>query len=140
MPRRRDRTTSTRRTSPVSRTMAGALLHVAARSSLRTKPRRQHGWGVYKNSLTFNAETAHSKWTKHPKTVCDDNLKKQVSRGMKKSDVLRREWRLKTEALLHFTVAAASKSKIKKRQTGGNSEYGSRWIAYPVIILCEEAL
>lgn len=104
-------------------------------------PGGSDGWGVYKNSLVFNAETAHSKWTAHPMTVCDQNLKKQVANGMTRRDVLRREWRLQTQAVLYFTVAADSKSRIKKRKTGGGStEFGSKAIYYPVKVLCEEAL
>ena len=103
-------------------------------------PAGSNGWGVYKNSLLFDAETAHSRWTAHPMTVCDQNMKKQIANGMKKSDVLRREWKLQTQAVLYFTVAANTKSRIKKGQTGGSSEYGTRSLAYPVVVLCEEAL
>lgn len=103
-------------------------------------PGGSDGWGVYKTSVQFYAETAHSKWTVHPKTVCDENLKKQVANGMKRSDVLRRDWKLQTHAVLHFTVGVDSKNRIKKKKTGGSSEYGSRKLAYPVVVLCEEAL
>lgn len=104
-------------------------------------PAGSDGWGVYRNSLVFDAETAHSRWTTHPLTVCDQNMKKQVANGMRKSDVLRRQWKLQTQAVLYFTVAADSKSRIRKRTTGGGStEYGSKAIHYPVIVVCEEAL
>lgn len=104
-------------------------------------PAGSDGWGVYKKSLSVSAGTANTTWATHPKKACDDNLKEQVAKGAKRSDVLRRDWKVTAHAVLYFNVAVDSKSRIKKRNTSkSSSEYGSTNIYYPVTILCEAAL
>ena len=104
-------------------------------------PNGSDGWGVYKKSLAISAGTANTTWGLDPVGACRENLNKQVANGMKRSDVLRREWKVQAYATLYFNVAADSRSRIKKRKTSkGSSEYGSRSIHYPVVVLCEEAL
>lgn len=104
-------------------------------------PNGSDGWGVYKKNLLVRAATENTSWALDPVAACKDNLKKQVANGLKKSDVLRREWKVKAYANLYFNVAVDSKSRIKNRKTSKKtSEFGSRGIHYPVIVLCEEAL
>jgi len=95
------------------------------------------GWGVYKKSIKLPIELNKTRWWTSPGAACDLNLKKQMQKGMSKSDVLKKEWKVTAKAKILFVVAADSKAHNRKDKHDRKSiSSGSRLIAYSVPVVC----
>jgi hypothetical protein len=95
------------------------------------------GWGVYKKSLSPTIKISDSNWVTAPKKLCENNLAKKVAGGMKKEDVLRKEWKLTAKATLGFHVLGMSKDQARKGKFSALSVDSASWsILYPVAVVC----
>jgi opacity protein-like surface antigen len=95
------------------------------------------GWGVYKKSLSPTIKISDSTWVTAPKKLCEDNLAKKVASGMKKDDVLKKEWTLTAKATLGFHVLGMSKDQARKGKFSAKSVDAASWsILYPVNVVC----
>jgi hypothetical protein len=98
---------------------------------------RDAGWGVYKKSLEPTIKISDTNWTTSPKRLCEENLAKKVAGGMKKEDVLKKEWKLTAQATLGFHVLGMSKDQARKGKFGSNSaDSASDSIIYLVPVVC----
>lgn len=104
----------------------------------QSSPARSKGWGVYKKSITFEADLKKTHWWGTPGKACRDNLKKQMAKGMRKQAVLSREWQTTAIAVFYFVAAADNRSGNKKGKHSG-AESAHKSLNYPVKVICRAA-
>ena len=90
------------------------------------------GWGVYKKSLAPVVSFADTRWTIDPRQLCRDNLEAGMRAGLRKADLLAREWKLTTQAVFRFHAVAVDRAQAP----GEIAETGSAPLLYPVTVTC----
>lgn len=114
---------------------------VSSGSYFKQEAGHSEGWGVYKKSLAIDVSFAHTHWWGSPKEACEANLKAQMNKGMKKSDVLKKEWNVTAHAILWFNAEADTKSHNKKNEhTISSSDSGAKSVSYPVNVVCRKGI
>ncbi|MFZ2101393.1 MAG: hypothetical protein WAU86_12600 [Oricola sp.] len=93
------------------------------------------GWGVYKKSLSPTVKFSQTNWTTDPRKVCKDNLAAKVKAGMKKEDVLKKEWNLTTHAVFGFHAVATTKAQARKGKFV-SGDASSATLIYTVPVRC----
>lgn len=102
---------------------------------------KSEGWAVYNKSLSFNASFGDTHWWDSPKEACERNMQDQIKKGMKKSDVLKREWKTTARAIFYFVAAADSKSHNKKNKHESKKIHvKDKSLSYPINVVCRTAL
>ena len=98
------------------------------------------GWSTYAKSINLKLKFSETYWTTSPKQACINNLNAQVAKGMKKSDVLKKEWTNTTLAGFYLIASTDSKSHNKKNNHSSKSvDFATKGMAYPVNVVCKAA-
>lgn len=103
------------------------------------KARSSDGWSQYSKSISVDLRPEHTQFFFNPITVCTENMRAQVKKGMPRVKVLEREWKLVAQARFSLTAAADSKRHNRKNDHGKSGNTGFRDLIYPVNVLCEKA-
>jgi hypothetical protein len=74
---------------------------------------------------------------KNPVQICNAMLQQKVAGGMKKSDVLAKNWDVQAHVFFQFQAVAAKTGKAKKDKWSlGNTESERKSLSYPVSVTC----